>query len=245
MFGRFADGVTARVRASYSHGGPVKGEATIAVFPRYKSSNLQPVFDHPVRRVVDIAGQIDVEFKELAKDLALNQDFARQIVFDVQVKEDNTERIENNTAVYTMFKYQHKLQLVKTADAFKPGMQYTAFLKVAFQDDTPVQDDLNEVVVRWGFDYNPSNYNSTNYKIPPDGIIELNFYPPADLPPGSVLGIEAEYKGNVQWFSSIPSAVARSPNYMLARLRTEIPTVNSKSSIGETILQLSLTFNKI
>ena len=46
---------------------------------------------------MDIAGQIDVEFKELAKDLALNQDFARQIVFDVQVKEDNTERIENNT----------------------------------------------------------------------------------------------------------------------------------------------------
>ena len=79
--------------------------------------------------------------------------------------------------------------------------------------------------MRWGFDYNPSNYNTTNYKIPNDGIIELIFDPPANLAPGSVLGIEAEYKGNVQWFSSIPSAVARSGNFMLARLRTEIPTV--------------------
>ena len=175
--------------------------------------------------MVDIAGQIDVPFKGLAKELLLNQDFARQIVFDVQVKEDNTERIENNTAVYTMFKYTHKLQLVKTADAFKPGMQYKAYLKVAFQDDTPVQDDLNEVAVKWGFNYNPSNYNTTNYKIPEDGIIELIFLPPANLAPGSVLGIEAEYKGNVQWFSSIPSAVARSANYMLTRLRTDIPTV--------------------
>ena len=175
--------------------------------------------------MVDIAGQIDVPFKGLAKELLLNQDFARQIVFDVQVKEDNTERIENNTAVYTMFKYTHKLQLVKTADAFKPGMQYKAYLKVAFQDDTPVQDDLNEVAVKWGFNYNPSNYNTTNYKIPEDGIIELIFHPPANLAPGSVLGIEAEYKGNVQWFSSIPSAVARSANYMLTRLRTDIPTV--------------------
>ena len=218
--------MTARIRAAYSHGGPVKGEATISVFPRYKSSNLQPIFSEPSRRVVDIAGQIDVEFKELAKDLALSQDYARQIVFDVQVKEDNTERIENNTAVYTMFKYQHKLQLVKTADAFKPGMQYQAYLKVSLQDDTPVQDDLNEVAVRWGFDYNPANYNTTNYKIPSDGIVELIFDPPANLAPGSVLGIEAKYKGNVQWFSSIPSAIARSGNYMLARLRTETPTVN-------------------
>ena len=204
----------------------MKGEATIAVFPRYTSTNLQPIFTEPLRRVVDIAGQIDVEFKELAKQLTLNKDYARQIVFDVQVKEDNTDRIENNTAVYTMFKYKHKLQLVKTADAFKPGMQYRAYLKVSLQDDTPVQDDLNEVAVRWGFDYNPANYNTTNYKIPADGIVELIFDPPSNLSPGSVLGIEAEYKGNVQWFSSIPSAVSRSGQYMLARLRTEIPTVS-------------------
>ena len=216
------------MRVTYSHGGPVTGEATFAVFPRYKSSYLQPIFTEPVRRVVAIAGQIDVEFKDLAKDLALNQDYARQIVFDVQVKESNTERIENNTAVYTMFKYKHKLQLVKTADAFKPGMPYKAYLKVALQDDTPVQDDLNEVAVKWGFHHDPTNYNTTNYQIPDDGVIELIFYPPANLAPGSVLGIEAEYNGNIQWFSSIPSAVARSRNYMLARLRTEIPTVNIK-----------------
>ena len=48
--GTFGDPVKARVKATYSHGGPVSGEATIAVFPRYKSSYLQPIFSEPVRR---------------------------------------------------------------------------------------------------------------------------------------------------------------------------------------------------
>ena len=83
-----------------------------------------------VRRVVDIAGFVDVEFDKLASDLLLTEDYARQVVFDVKVKESDTGRIENNTALYTMFKYRHKLQLVKTAEAFKPGIPYVAYLKV-------------------------------------------------------------------------------------------------------------------
>ena len=85
-----------------------------------------------VRRVVDIAGFVDVEFDKLASDLLLTEDYARQVVFDVKVKEADTGRIENNTALYTMFKYRHKLQLVKTAEAFKPGIPYVAYLKVYF-----------------------------------------------------------------------------------------------------------------
>ena len=102
----------------------------VTVFPRYKTSNVQPLFSEPLRRVVDIAGYVDIEFDKLASELLLTEDYARQVVFDVKVKEADTGRIENNTAVYTMFKYRHKLQLVKTAEAFKPGIPYVAYLKV-------------------------------------------------------------------------------------------------------------------
>lgn len=71
----------------------MSGEATISVFPKYKSSYLQPIFSEPVRRVVDISGKVDVEF-DLARELSLSDDFAREIVFDVHVKEDLTERIQ-------------------------------------------------------------------------------------------------------------------------------------------------------
>ena len=88
--------------------------------------------------------------------------------------------------------FSEKLQLVKTADAFKPGMPYTAYLKVAYQDDTPVMDDVNPVAVKWGFSADPNTYNQTEYPIPEDGIIELTFLAPRGG--ADILGIEATYK---------------------------------------------------
>ena len=86
-YGTFSQGpITATIRSTYHHGGPVKGEATVSVFPKYKSSYLQPDFllSAPVRRVVDISGSVDVEF-DLTKELHLSDDYAREIVFDVKV----------------------------------------------------------------------------------------------------------------------------------------------------------------
>ena len=88
-------------------------------------------------------------------------------------------------------------------------MPYTAYLKVAYQDDTPVQDDLNPVNVKWGFSPDPKTYNSTEFTIPSDGIVEMTFIPPTDYP-ADILGIEATYKNLTQWFSTIPVARSKS-----------------------------------
>ncbi len=47
-----------------------------------------------IRKVVDISGRVEVTFDNLAKDLGLAEDYTRQVVFDVHVKEENTERIQ-------------------------------------------------------------------------------------------------------------------------------------------------------
>ena len=143
-YATFTDRVTATIRANYALGRPVKGQATIAVYPRSKSGSLQPIFSEPLRQVIDISGKVDVEF-ELAKELRLTDDYAKEIVFDVVVEEEKTQRRQNNTNSLTLYKYPYKLELVKTADAYKPGMPYTAFLKLTYQDGTPVKDDLNPV----------------------------------------------------------------------------------------------------
>ena len=39
-----------------------------------------------VRRVIDIAGVVDVEFDKLASELSLTEDYARQVVFDVKAQ---------------------------------------------------------------------------------------------------------------------------------------------------------------
>ena len=51
-------------------------------------------FSFQIRKVVDISGRVEVTFDNLAKDLGLNEDYTRQVVFDVHVKEEHTERIQ-------------------------------------------------------------------------------------------------------------------------------------------------------
>ena len=59
-----------------------------------------------LRRVVDIQGQTAVNFENLAVQLGLEGDFARQVIFDVKVKEASTGRIQNATATYPMFRHK-------------------------------------------------------------------------------------------------------------------------------------------
>ena len=110
-------------------------------------------------------------------------------------------------------------------------MPYTAYLKVAYQDDTPVQDDLNLVSVKWGFSPDPKTYNSTEFVIPSDGIIEMTFIPPSGIP-SDILGIEATYKNLTQWFSTIPVARSKTGMFIQGKLRTINPTVGKNIRIG-------------
>ena len=47
-----------------------------------------------IRKVVDISGRVEVAFDNLGRDLGLSEDYNRQVVFDVRVKEEHTERIQ-------------------------------------------------------------------------------------------------------------------------------------------------------
>ena len=125
----------------------MKGTATIAAFPKYKSGYLQPIFQDPHRQVVDISGKVDVEIP-VARDLQLLDDYRQEIVFDVVVEEELTGRRQNNTATTTLYKYPYKLELVKTADAWKPGMPYTCYLKLSYQAElrTNLREDFTITV---------------------------------------------------------------------------------------------------
>ena len=53
-------------------------------------------------------------------------------------------------------------------------------LKLAYQDNTPIQDANGVVIIKHGFSHNQDEYNRTEYPVPRNGILELNFYPPVD-----------------------------------------------------------------
>jgi hypothetical protein len=52
------------------------------------------------------------------------------------------------------------MDLIKSSEYFKPGLKYTAYMKLTHHDGTPVTDNNNMVQVRHGFSYDESKYEA-------------------------------------------------------------------------------------
>jgi len=228
------------VRAKYTYGRPVKGEATISMYPRFVSDVLQPVYDPPVHKVIKIDGKGVTEFDAVA-DLSLNEDYERQILFDVVVKEDLTGREQNSTASLWVHRHKYKLELDKTSEFFKPGLKYTAFLRLVHHDGVPVTDKTNKIKVRYGYSYDETEYVEEQYPVSDNGIVELNFYPPVNA---TTLGIEGEYLDVKEWFSTVSPAVSPSNSFIQAILLTANPKVNEdvEIEVNSTSVLTHLTY---
>lgn len=103
-------------------------------------------------------------------------------------------------------------------------------MKLAYQDNTPIQDANGVVIVKHGFSHNQDEYNRTEYPVPRNGILELNFYPPVDENVYT-LGIETQYQDLVEWFSTINRAQSPSNSFIQVILKTENPKVNEEIAI--------------
>ncbi|XP_063245195.1 CD109 antigen-like isoform X2 [Bacillus rossius redtenbacheri] len=216
--------LVATIRAKYTYGKPVKGEATVSAYPIYHSGVLQPIFQNPVRKVIPIDGKAVVDF-DIAKELQLTDEFERMVQYDVTVEESLTGRHQNNTAQVIVHKYKYKMDLIKTSEHFKPGLKYVAYIKLAYHDGAPVQDASNPVIVRYGYSHDTEKYKEERYMLNKDGMVDLEFHPPMDNDT-LVLGIEAEYLELKEWFSTINKATSPSSTFVQANVVTENPAVN-------------------
>ncbi|XP_015181620.1 PREDICTED: CD109 antigen-like isoform X2 [Polistes dominula] len=218
--------ITATVRAKYTYGKPVKGEATITAFPNIFSGVIQPIFQQPVRKIVPIDGKVTVDF-DIITELRLTDENERPIRIEATVEEELTGRRQNVSVEITLHKHKYTMELIKTSEYYKPGLKYTAFIKLAYHDGAPVQDTKNPVLIAYGYTYNQSAFSNITRFLDKNGMIQLDFYPPVAKDDISIpLNIEAQYLNLHEWFSSTNQAMSRSNQYIQAILKTENPTVN-------------------
>ncbi|KAG5334656.1 CD109 protein, partial [Acromyrmex heyeri] len=243
--------ITASVQAKYTYGKPVKGEATITAYPDIFSGVIQPIFQQPVRKVVPINGKVTVDF-DILSELRLTDEYERPIMIDVVVEEELTTRRQNASTQITLHKHKYTMELIRTSDYFKPGLKYTAFLKLTYHDGSPVQDTKNDVLIAYGYTYNQSAYSNLTKKLDEHGMVQLDFYPPKSKDnisfplnievklliksPCSSTNIQclivciytqAQYLNLHEWFPSTSQAMSVSNEYVQAILKTEKPMVNS------------------
>lgn len=113
----------------YSYGKKVKGDATVTVYPTIFSGVIQPIFQNPVRKVLPIEGALTVNF-DIEKELQLSDEYERTVIVDVRIEEALTGRIQNNSVEVQLHKYDYKVEIVKTADYYKPGLKYVAYVRI-------------------------------------------------------------------------------------------------------------------
>ncbi|XP_076245134.1 thioester-containing protein 1 allele R1 isoform X2 [Calliopsis andreniformis] len=223
--------ITATVHAKYTYGKPVKGEATITAYPDIFSGIIQPIYQQPVRKVIPIDGKVTVDF-DIHSELKLNDEYERPVMIDVAVEESLTGRRQNTSMQLTLHKHKYTMELIKSSDYYKPGLKYTAFIKLTYHDGTPVRDKKNPVTVMYGYTYNQSAYTNITGTLDDNGMVQLDFYPPkSDDNTSFPLNIEAQYLNLHEWFPSTNQAMSRNKEYVQAILKTEKPMVNQDVEI--------------
>ncbi|XP_032689989.1 CD109 antigen-like isoform X2 [Odontomachus brunneus] len=223
--------VTVTIYAKYTYGKPVKGEATITAYPDIFSGVIQPIFQQPVRKVVPIDGKVVIDF-DIKSELRLTDEYDRPIMIDAVVEETLTSRRQNTSMQITLHKHKYTMELIKTSKYFKPGLKYTAFLKLAYHDGSPVQDTKNPVLIAYAYTYNQSAYTHITRMLDEHGMVQLDFYPPNAKDDMSYhLNIEAQYLNLHEWFASTNQARSLNNEYIQANLKTEKPMVNGKVEI--------------
>ncbi|KAK7574336.1 hypothetical protein V9T40_011527 [Parthenolecanium corni] len=222
--------LVAVIYAKYVYGKPVKGEATVSVNPNIHSGVIQPFLTNPIFKVVTINGKATVEF-DITKDLRITDDYERIVQFDVFVEESLTGRRQNNTAQVLLHRHRYRMELVKTREYFKPGLKYTAQIKLLYHDGSPVTDEVNMVKVRQYYSYDEENFKESKHKLSESGIIELQYFPPHNA---SVLRIEAEYLDLKEALPPIAAAVSPSNTFIQAVLKTHTPKINSLLEVEVT-----------
>uniref|UniRef100_A0A8D8DB54 CD109 antigen n=2 Tax=Culex pipiens TaxID=7175 RepID=A0A8D8DB54_CULPI len=225
----FKDGkVKAIVRAKYTYGKPVKGEATVSAYPDFRFHYVQP-FERDVitRKTVPVDGKGSVEF-ELRDEIKLEGDYTRDIVIEAVVEEELTGRKQNATTKVKIYDKRYKMDLIKSADKFKPGLPYTAWLKASFQDGAPIQDSVNQVEVTQESGWPERNITKRSYTLDQNGMAKLvvNTDIEADY-----VEFKAEYLGSVFYLGSISKGWVKTNAYVRAKVLTEVPTINKDVTV--------------
>uniref|UniRef100_A0A1Q3FP24 CD109 antigen n=1 Tax=Culex tarsalis TaxID=7177 RepID=A0A1Q3FP24_CULTA len=225
----FKDGkVKAIVRAKYTYGKPVKGEATVSAYPDFRFHYVQP-FERDVitRKTVPVDGKGSVEF-DLRDEIKLEGDYTRDIVIEAVVEEELTGRKQNATTKVKIYDKKYKMELVKSADKFKPGLPYTAWIKASFQDGAPLQDSVNQVEVTQESGWPERNITKRNYTLDMNGMAKLVVNTDIE---SEFAEFKAEYLGSVFYLGSMSRGWVKTKAYVRAKVLTEVPTINKDVTV--------------
>lgn len=155
------------MKAKYTYGKPVKGEAKIIVGS--SKDQYRSIYVKEVSKLIPIDGKATVDF-DLHDELDLNSKYDVPISIEASFTEELTGHVQKATSELDIFKNRAKLEIVKITEKLKPGLPFSFLVKVLYQDNTPVIDENNLVEIKIDC---KNNETIQFYKIE-NGLVQVN-----------------------------------------------------------------------
>ncbi|RWS30312.1 CD109 antigen-like protein [Leptotrombidium deliense] len=178
----------ATVKATYTYGKPVKGDV---IFTVSDSTYSYHVYNYLKRVLVKYVSTIDGEitFPIEVKDFlgSGNVYSSKSFNVDASVKDSVTGRVYNKTSTLTVYENKYKFEFLKSSRKFIQGVAYTAYIKIAHPDDTPVPNDGKPVKLTYYFGYRDNKNKREITAVPENGVIKVNLdTTPFEKPPKEI-----------------------------------------------------------
>jgi CD109 antigen len=216
----FKDGkIHATVRAKYTYGKPVKGQATISAYPILWLGAIQPfIQDNIVRKVIPVDGKGSVDF-DIKEELKIDGEYERYVNIEAIFEEELTGRTQNGSTQATIHKFKYDMSLVKETDSYKPGLPYNVYVKVNYHDGAPVVDKTNPIKIITSYTWDEKNDTETEYFLDDNGMAKIKI----DIPQNtSFFSVKAKYLESDFYLGHISKARSESGQYIMAKVANEV-----------------------
>ncbi|CAG2117298.1 unnamed protein product, partial [Medioppia subpectinata] len=206
-----ASKVDATIRAFDSNGRPVKGDLTLNVRDyHYNTGKFR------LKTTIDGTATISVHlFDDIDLDRPIRASNGVDIKFMAQVRDSLTGKQYNGSNTVMAYNRDVWAELVNKPETYKPGLKYTAIIKVVTQDGKPVADNGPQLTLKYGYSWDGKEWKDKPLVLTPtNGLIKVDLFPPKDG--GDVMIIKGEYiyPGHFYQLATTKRAESRSGNYL-------------------------------
>ncbi|KAG4078918.1 hypothetical protein HA402_005578 [Bradysia odoriphaga] len=221
------------VRAKYTYGKPVKGQAVVTISAntighyRYFSRTTGILCSRTIS--VDGKGYIELDMKD---DLKVTDDYERKFDIEAAVTEDLTGSIQNSKASVTIHKYKFTITTVDSQKSYKPGLPSKIAIKIAYHDGSPVVDAVNNVKISRISDSYQSIVTTDGYTLDSNGMAYIKYS--SQLMELIERHPQAQYLDCVQSLGYYRKSESETGQYIQARVQTSNPRIDREVSVEVT-----------
>lgn len=163
----YKDGtIRANIRAKYTYGKPVRGEATVTVQPKIHGAYQPLIGDLVSRKFTKILLKGSVEF-DVRTDLKLTTEYERELQMDVLFEEELTGRKQSAQTVITIRRSPFKIRRIgdtMMATEYRRGEPFQLEVQVTRHDGQPlaVTNANSEIELSYSHLHVDRNYTETH-----------------------------------------------------------------------------------